>query len=284
MKIGIVGLGLIGASLGRAILKYTEHEVFGLDIDRNVSKRADELNAQTKPLLKDDYKRLDLVLFALNPDIAVREMSRICPLLKDGAVVADTCGNKRVIIKEMEKLHAEYPHLHFVGTHPMAGREFSGIEYSDPDLFKNAYLILVPVSDDRYPVEIMSELGKGIGMKRTEICSARRHDEMIAYTSQLAHVVSSCYVQNPRSKEHTGYSAGSFSDLTRVARLNPDMWTELFLQNKDNLLDCIDDMSARLSEIRSALDTENADLLKKFLAYGTQCKEIADRLKETDSE
>ena len=275
MKIGIIGLGLMGASLGRAIIKHTSHEVLGLDADDKITLRATELAAQTRPLSNDDYKKLDLVIFALAPKVAVCEMRRVCPLLKDGATVADICGNKRLIADEMKSLKAEFPALHFIGTHPMAGREFSGIEYSTPDLFKGAYAILVPVEDD-YPIQILKDLYLEIGARGVEICTASRHDEMIAYTSQLAHAVSSCFVQNPLSSQHVGYSAGSFADLTRVARLNPDIWTELFLQNADNLSRCMDDIIDRLQAMNEAIKHGDGASLKAMLARGAACKETAD--------
>ncbi|MCM1306221.1 MAG: prephenate dehydrogenase [Bacteroides sp.] len=285
MKIAIIGMGLIGASLAEAILKYTSHEVYGYDVSTEVLKRADELSAHTRALADSDFKNLDLVVFALNPDIAISEMKRICPLLKNGATVADTCGIKRIICGEMTELRKKYPTLHFVGTHPMAGREYSGIDYSEPNLFNGAYLILAPIDGDAYPVALLNRLALEIGFKGVEVCSAERHDEMIAYTSQLAHAVSSCYVQNPHSKEHAGYSAGSFADLTRVARLNPDMWTELFLQNKDNLINCIDDIAGRLKEMSDALKDGDEAKLKQILAQGSACKEIADSaLKEKNNE
>ena len=285
MKIAIIGMGLIGASLGRAILKYTSHEVYGFDVSAEVLERATELNAHNRALVDSDYKSLDLVVFALNPDIAISEMERVCPLLKNGATVADTCGNKRIICDEMTALKNKYPNLRFVGTHPMAGREYSGIEYSSYDLFKGAYMILVPIDNDIFSVALLNKLSLEIGFKGVEVCSAARHDEMIAYTSQLAHIVSNCYVQNPHSKEHAGYSAGSFADLTRVARLNPDMWTELFLQNRDNLLICIGDIKSRLEEMENAIGEGDGERLKELLAHGTVCKEIADvALKEKCNE
>ncbi len=275
MKIGIVGMGLIGASLGRAIVKYTDFEVLGADTNPEVLKRADDLFAHTRALEDEDYGKLDVVIFALFPTAAIAEMDRICPRLKEGAIIADTCGNKRVIEKEMLALKEKYPHLRFVGTHPMAGREYAGIENSSAELFRDAWAILVPTGDDE-AVNVIKELYINIGVKGVEVCSAQRHDEMIAYTSQLAHVVSSCYVQNPLSKSHAGFSAGSFADLTRVARLNPDMWTELFLQNRDNLAQCVDNMIERLTQFANALSDADGDRLKIILSYGTSCKERAD--------
>lgn len=166
----------------------------------------------------------------------------------------------------------------------MAGREFSGIDYSDADLFKGAYFILVPIGEDS-PVDLLSRLSFDIGAGGVENCSADRHDEMIAYTSQLAHVVSSCYVRDAHSARHAGYSAGSFADLTRVARLNPEMWTELFFQNKDNLLSSIEGMQSRLEEMRIALKSDDERGLAELLRQGTACKERADlALKEKKNE
>lgn len=277
MKIGVIGMGLMGASLTKAIVAKTPHEVYGYDIDSTVIAKASAQGAHTRALCKDDYAKLDMVIFALCPNTAIAEMNRVCPLLKEGAIVTDICGNKRDIVENMHLLKAQYPSLHFVGTHPMAGKEYGGIDNSTADLYVGAYCVLVPVSDDEYAVQTVKDLYMEIGAKGVEICTAERHDEMIAYTSQLAHVVSSCYVQNAHAVEHRGFSAGSFADLTRVARLNPDMWTELFLQNADKLGCCLDDIIARLIQFRTALGDCDGERLHAILSYGTACKEKADK-------
>lgn len=278
MKIAIFGMGLIGASLGKAILKYTDHEVYGFDTDSSVLERAGGVGAHTRALKEEDYCTLDMAIFALYPNAAIAEMTKVCPRLKAGTIVTDTCGNKRDIVSEMEKLKSVHAGLYFVGAHPMAGREYSGIDSSLADLFCGAYVILTPVSYDGDKLAAVKDLYKQIGARGVEICTAKFHDEMIAFTSQLAHVVSNCYAQNPLSQSHTGYSAGSYGDLTRVARLNPDMWTELFLENADNLGDCLDDIIARLSQFRAALSELDGERMKIILSYGTACKENSDSL------
>ena len=276
MKIGIIGMGLIGASLGKAILKYTNHEVYGYDVNKTALEKASEVLAHTRALKDEDICALDMIIVALTPNAAIAEMNRLCPLLKDGAIVIDTCGNKRDMVSEMSALESTYSGLCFIGSHPMAGREYSGIDNSLADLFKGAFVILTPVSKDEGKCEIVKELFLQIGARDIKICTAEFHDEMIAFTSQLAHGVSDCYVQNPLSQTHTGYSAWSYADLTRVARLNPDMWTELFLQNADNLGGCLDDIIARLTEFRVALANLDGEKMKAMLQYGTACKENSD--------
>lgn len=275
MKIAIIGMGLIGGSLGRAFRKYTEHEVYGFDLSEEALSEADKLDAETGRLDEATLKDVDVVIVALKEKDTIRVLNQSCPYLKDGALVMDTCGNKRGIVCEMKKLSVLYPMLRFCGFHPMAGREYSGINHSLPTLFKGAYAILVPLSDDA-ALEA-EKLLMPLGFKDTEVCDAEKHDSLIAYTSQLAHIVSGCYAKNPLSKQHAGFSAGSFNDLTRVARLDADMWTELFINNSDNLTDDIDDMVLRLNQFRQALKDKDYKTLNVLLRESTNCKLEAER-------
>lgn len=277
MKIAIIGMGLIGGSLGRAIIKNTEHQVFGYDIDESALLKADLLSAHTRALdVESDLGALDMVIFALCPRAAVESMRQIVPKLKDGAIVMDICGNKRIIVDEMSRLEEEYPRLFFIGTHPMAGREFSGISHSSATLFEKAFVVLVPVSQDIAKLAIVKNLFLAIGATDVEICGAKKHDGMIAYTSRLAHIVSSSYVKNPHCSSHAGFSAGSFRDLTRVAKLDPNMWAELFVENKDYLVNDIDEIIKHLKEYRDAIEDGDEELLKTLLADGVRQKEAAE--------
>lgn len=276
MKIGICGMGLIGGSLGRAVLNNTDNEVFGFDTSEDALIKADLLRAETGRLTEDNAGELDMLIFAVCPNAAIETMRRFCPLLKAGAIVADACGNKRVIVAEMKKLSKAFPDLFFVGLHPMAGREFSGIAHSTATLFERSYVIVVPVSQDLNKLTQVKKLFESLGIQGVEVCSAQRHDEMISYTSQLAHVVSSSYVDNAKSCEHAGFSAGSFRDMTRVAKLNPDMWTELFLQNADNLTADIEQLIGRLTEFDVAIKSGNAERVKTLLQEGADKKEISE--------
>ena len=161
----------------------------------------------------------------------------------------------------------------------MAGREYSGISHSTATLFEHAYIILTPVQTDLEAEERIRAFFLEIGCEGITTASAATHDKMIAYTSQLAHVVSSAYIRNPLSETYIGFSAGSFRDLTRVAKLNPDMWTELFTENKDNLVECIDVLQKKLSEYRDALVAGDSVKLRSALEEGTRMKEAAEKLR-----
>lgn len=277
MKIAIFGMGLIGGSLGRAILKFTDNEVFGFDIDKSALQKADLLGAQTRSLdFENDMRDVDMAIFALCPRVAIESMKNVVPQLKDGAIVMDICGNKRIVVDEMVELEKQFPNLFFIGTHPMAGREFSGIAHSSANLFENAYIVLTPVSQDIAKLSTVKNLFLKLGANDVEICSADKHDEMIAYTSQLAHIVSSSYVKNGHSSGHAGFSAGSFRDLTRVAKLDPNMWAELFIENSDNLVGDIDEIIKHLQEYRDAIADGDEERLKALLADGVKQKEAAE--------
>ncbi len=277
MKIGIVGMGLMGASLAKALMKYTSHEVYGLDMDVCVLEKASADKAFTRALADGDFKTVDMVVFALRPKAAIDEMRRICPRLKDGAIVADICGVKRFVADGMREIAEYCPNLHFISVHPMAGKEFGGYDNSTPDLFADAYVIIVNVNCDSLRRQIVTDMFTDVGARGIQYAGAEEHDRMIAYTSQLAHATSGCYVQNPLSSAHAGYSAGSFKDLTRVARLDADMWTELFLENGDNLISCIDDIMSRFAELRKYLADKDESALREFLMRSTRCKTESEK-------
>ena len=280
MNIGIIGMGLIGGSLGKAIIKNTNHKVFGFDIDETTMLKAELLNAQSQKLNMQDYSKLDIVIIALCPNNTIEIMQNICPVLKDGATIIDTCGNKRKVVSSMQELQKAYPKLNFVGCHPMAGREFSGISHASANLFERAYIILVTVTSN---VEILSKVKQlflDIKAQDVEFCSAEKHDKMIAYTSQLAHIVSSSYVKSEHTTEHAGFSAGSFKDMTRVAKLNSQMWTELFLENKDNLVNEIEVLIKNLEGYKDAIKNEDDELLQSLLEDGVKMKEKAEKVRK----
>lgn len=276
MIIAIFGLGLIGGSIGKATLKKTEHTVLGYDVDENALIKAGLVGAISARGEDCDLNKADMVVLAVRPTAAVNILDAVVPKLKAGAIVFDCCGTKRTVVAEMEKLHRTYPELNFVGVHPMAGREFSGVEHATAGLFENSYFIMVPVHTDIAALVTVKHFFLSLGAEGVEVTTAAKHDEIIAYTSQLAHVVSSAYVQNPLSLSHAGFSAGSFRDMTRVARLNADMWTELFIENSDNLTHQIDDLIARMSALREAISNKDENRLNGLLKEGTEAKAAAE--------
>lgn len=282
MKIGIVGLGLIGASMAKA-LSGAGHTVLGDDIDADVLKRAVLTEAISTRLDDINAKTLDMLLISVYPADTVKYLSVYAPLLKDGAVLADLCGIKREIVAEMKRLKNQYPAVEFIGLHPMAGKEYSGFKYSSPLLFENASLLAVPVD---MPLEVLAKVKQAmleIGFKGMVITTAEEHDKIISYTSQLAHIVSSSYVQNEMAKSIYGFTAGSFRDMTRVARLNPVMWTQLLMQNRDMLSLELSDLIQNLTEFKDALDGCDDKKLCEKLEKGNRikCEIEKDRVKKT---
>ena len=279
MKIGVVGLGLIGGSLARQIMRNTSHTVLAYDISDEVLKKGALLNAY-HDLLDLDAPTIDvdILIIATNPRATLKILDNVVPRLKSGTIVMDCAGIKKEIVKKMQALKAVREDVFFVGGHPMAGREFSGVSHSTATLFERAYIILTPVDMDDVPaLERIKEFFEEVKCEGITISSYEKHDKIIAYTSQLAHVVSSSYIKNPLSAEHVGYSAGSFRDLTRVAKLNAPMWTELFLGNKEYLLQAIEDVEKRIAEYKEAIINEDEQRLMELLQDGTEKKEVADK-------
>ena len=276
MKIGIVGLGLIGGSLAMSIRRHTGHTVLGFDIDRETLLRARVIEAVHDELDDVMLPACDIVLVALYPDQCVKYILDHAADFGPQALVIDCAGVKRHVCDRVNPVAAAHS-WHFIGGHPMAGREFSGFAHARGDLFDSASMILCPAPDvDIEARETAKRFFLESGFKMVRFCTPEVHDQMIAYTSQLAHAVSGAYVKNPLAAEHRGFSAGSFLDMTRVARLNEGMWTELFLENGDLLLPALDDLILRLNEYRAALASGDAQRLQAVLREGRLAKEALD--------
>ena len=277
MDISVVGLGLIGGSLARTIKLHTDHRVYGADLNAATMDQAALLGAIDG--MADDavIARSDLILVALYPGAIVDWITSHAHLFKPGCLVIDCGGVKQVICKAIEPLVKDAA-WRFIGGHPMAGREFSGFKYTRDDLFDHASMILTPYADaDPALLQQARNFFLDIGFRRVQFTTPETHDEMIAYTSQLAHIVSSAYVKCPLADKHRGFSAGSFADMTRVARLNEDMWTELFFDNRDALLPEVEGLVERLTAYRDALRNEDHEAMKALLKEG---REIKERLSE----
>jgi len=279
MLIAIYGLGLIGGSLGRAILKNTSHEVIGYDINPDSVLKAKLLGAISEEINEENITVADIVIFALNFGDFSNCVKDIIIKLKSGAVVMDCCGIKREVNRKMLALIKDYPFLTFIGAHPMAGREFSGISHSTINLFDKASMILCPENASIQTLSEIKAFFKIIGFEEVVITSPKRHDEIIAYTSQLAHVISSAYIKSPTAGSFLGFSAGSFRDMTRVAKLNPTMWTELMIGNRDNLISEIEELKAHLTEFEEALSNGDETKLYALLSEGNQKKELYEKQK-----
>lgn len=275
--VGVVGLGLIGGSMAKALKKYTGHLVYGCDIDEGTLSEALADGAIDEAVAENDLSMCDLVFFALYPQQTVAFVRENIRQFRPGTLLVDLCGVKRFPVENLTDFCAENG-LCFIGGHPMAGRECWGFSGSDADLYKGASMILTPGEHAPAPaLELLEGLFADLGFGSITTTTPAAHDSMIAFTSQLAHVVSSAYIKSPRAREHEGFSAGSYKDLTRVAKLNPQMWTELFLENADDLVEEIDTITAHLAEYRKAIAENDAETLFRLLDDGRRIKEELDR-------
>lgn len=276
MKIGIVGLGLIGGSLAKTIKLRTNATVLGYDIDPKTMMGAQLLDAIDGELTEKELPTCDIVLVALYPGAIVEWILAHAEDFKDDALVIDCGGVKTTICNQVLPVAKQHK-WHFIGGHPMAGREFSGFRYAKDDLFERASMILTPVGDeDPALLDRARSFFMDIGFRRVQFASPQKHDEMIAYTSQLSHVVSSAFVKTPLAGKHKGFSAGSFADMTRVARLNENMWTELFFSNKEALLPELEGMCERMCAYRDALRDDNREEMRRLLKEGREIREALD--------
>lgn len=276
MKVGIVGLGLIGGSMAKAY-KEAGHEVYAADTDSAVLEMARLAEVADGGLTPDTVPACELILICVYPAAAVSWLEENGPLIPREALVIDCCGVKRAVCGPCFDLARRYGFL-YVGGHPMAGLQHSGYKYSRANLFKGASMVIVPPNYE--DIELLQRVKDALAPAQfghITVSTAEEHDGMIAFTSQLAHVVSNAYVKSPTAKAHRGFSAGSYRDLTRVAKLNETMWTELFLENADKLVYELDILIASLGEYRDAVAEGDADTLRELLAEGRRRKEEVDK-------
>lgn len=278
MNVGIVGLGLIGGSLAKAYAENGDHTVFGTDCDPIIADFALMAQAISGNLDEKSAASCDLIFIAIPPKAAIAWFQKMAPHLSKDTLILDCCGTKRQVCDACFPIAAQYG-LTFVGGHPMAGTHRSGFKYARASLFHGAPMVIVPPRfDDMALLERVKTALAPCGFAKFSAISAQRHDEIIAFTSQLAHVVSNAYIKSPTAKIHQGFSAGSYKDLTRVAWLNAPMWTELFLENRDYLMHEIDVLIDALGQYRKALQENNSAQLCQLLEDGKQRKQEVDGL------
>lgn len=272
--IAIVGLGLMGGSLALAFRKHTNCTVIGIDTNPAVLKSALSIGAVQK-IGVSFLSEADILILAVAPNTALEFLKQNGSRLRSGTVVTDICGVKRALAKECEPLCRSLG-LNYIGGHPMAGREKSGFENADANLFRGAAYILTPSEDTpSSALELMKSLALSIGCARVTLTTPEEHDRMIAFTSQLPHVLAGAYVKSPCSSNHKGYSAGSYRDVSRVATVDEKLWTQLFLLNADNLCGEIDALVSHLNECRDAIAAGDTERLEAVILEGRKRKEAA---------
>lgn len=275
MTVGIVGLGLIGGSFAKAY-----HEagatVLAWNRSRSVLDFAVMSGTVDAELTEDNIAACDLVLIALYPEATIEWFCRMAPHIGSHPVVLDCGGTKRTICAACFPIAEEHG-VTFLGGHPMAGTQYSGFKNAKATMYHGAPMVIVPPDfDDVLLFDRVKQLLQPAGFSRFSFTTAEAHDEMIAFTSQMAHVVSNAYIKSPTADQHKGFSAGSYKDMTRVAWLSPEMWAELFLENKDNLLRELDMFMAHLGEYRDAMARDDLPALTRLLDEGRRRKEEVD--------
>lgn len=275
MKVGILGLGLIGGSLARAYA-VEGHSVYAAEKNESMLSFAMLAGAVHGRLDEKTIPQCELILLAIYPDGSASWLEKNAHLVSPEALVLDCCGIKQEICSRCFPLAKEYGFT-FVGGHPMAGSQFSGFKYSRADLFDGAPMVLVPPVFDN--MQLLDRVKKAMApchFGSFSVTTADGHDQMIAFTSQMPHILSNAFIKSPTALNHKGFSAGSYKDLTRVAWLNPQMWAELFLENKDHILFELNYYIESLKAYSDAITAEDMDTLVSLLEEGKKRKEQVD--------
>ncbi len=275
MKIGIIGLGLIGGSFARAIKEMTSHQVYVCDISEKVLEEAKTDGAYDEIMTDENMKSCDMLLLSLYPEKAMDFIEEKKDKIGKGAVVVDCCGVKRYVLNRMREISAEGKFT-FVGGHPMAGTQSWGYGFSRASMFRGASMILTPYENT--PTEVMKNLEEfflSVGFGTVKVTTDEEHDRIIAFTSQLPHVISNAYVKSPEAYKQRGFSAGSYKDMTRISKLNAKMWSELFLENGDFLSGEIDILIENLKKYSETIKSGDREKLELLLEEGAESKKQA---------
>ncbi len=272
MNVLICGLGLIGASLAKTLKKKTNHTVLGWNRTESVTQKAlrDGVIDRSGEL-EDLIQEADITFVNFYPNAIIPFIFKHKDCFKKDSIVTDSCGIKTKICNELDGHDFDF---YYIGAHPMAGREVGGYDNSLDTLFDNASFIVTPYEyTPRNKVDALIGLAQDMGFARTVVTTPEHHDEMIAFTSQIAHVLACSYVLSPLAPSHAGYSAGSYRDVSRVARINADMWADLFVDNKEALVREVDDLVSNLMQFKYNIVNEDTQALKDLMNKANRIKE-----------
>ena len=277
-KILIVGLGLLGGSYARVLKR------FGFHISAITLEQSSIDYALREKIIDEGSTRLDeriigeadLIIFALYPHVFVEWIKENQSLLKSGALITDVTGVKRSIVYRIQDMLR--PDVEFVAAHPMAGREVSGVENSTDKLFFGANYIVTPTEKNTAEaVETCMELGRLLGFSNVTSLSPEEHDEMIGFLSQLTHCIAITLMTCNDKEDMEKFTGDSFRDLTRIARINDLMWSELFVANKDVLLEQMDMFIHKFNELKAMLEKEDVDGMREMMRHSTQRRALFDK-------
>lgn len=279
MNIVVVGLGVIGGSFAKALKKAGYEDVFGVDIDAETLKKAEELKIIKKGCTtgKEFFKQADLIILSIYPRLIVNFLENNKMFFKKGTIITDTTGIKEVLINDVLKIIPD--DVDFIFGHPMAGREKKGIDFASDEVFKEANYIITPTGRNNIKnLEFVENLILDIGFKRVKKLTAQKHDEMIAFTSQLPHVMAVALINSDEEGRDTGKFIGdSYRDLTRIANMNEDLWSELFLGNRDNLLKSIENFEMEVNLIKEAIFNNDKNKLVEYFKTSSVRREHLEK-------
>lgn len=275
MIAGIVGLGLISGSMAKAYAA-AGHTVIAYNRNQTILDFAILDGAVSAKMDEENIKTCHVLLVGLPPQATIDWVKAHADQIAPHTTVIDLCGTKRIVCQALFPVAKQHGFT-FVGGHPMAGTHNSGFKYAKETLFKGAPMVLCP--PEGFDMELLTNIKRLLapaGFGKFSVTTPAEHDKMIAFTSQMCHVVSNAYIKSPTARMHRGFSAGSYKDLTRVAWLNPDMWAELMLENKDYMLQELDVLISNLSDYRAAIEHDDFTELRRLLDDGRKIKEEVD--------
>ena len=272
MKIAVIGLGIIGGSFCKAIKKHTAHTVIGINRTHSVAEQAKNDGSIDVIGTVESLGEADIIFLCMYPQACVDFIKENGKFIKKGALVTDSSGIKSAICPQLYELSQEFGFV-FVGSHPMAGKEKNGYGVSEAGLYKGASFIITPCGADEKYVNTLADLALSIGFGQVKITTPEEHDRMIAFTSQLPHVLACSYVLSPCCPNHNGFSAGSYRDVSCVANINSKLWSELFLENREPLITELDILIDNITRIKDAIKDNDRETLADLLEQGHKIKQ-----------
>lgn len=277
-QIAVIGLGIIGGSMAYALRGFRSSKIIGCDICEETREKAMK-NKAVHSVTADPataVKDADLVIICVYPDMIAPVIAQCAPHFKQGAVITDVCGVKTEVARQIQKVLPD--DVDYVGGHPMAGKEVDGFTNASPELFWMTGFIVTPITTSKPDsIALVKEMAHYIGATRITENSPEEHDAIIAYTSDLMHISAAALCLDFHPKMNRAYTAGSFRDCTRIAQINPELWTEIFLQNKKNTLTEIDRFLGSIQKLRSTIESENREELKCLLSHVKENKETMQK-------
>ncbi|MFU0825523.1 prephenate dehydrogenase [Clostridium sp.] len=275
LNITIVGLGLIGGSYALALRELNPKRLYAVDIDEEAIKLGEKRGIIDKGFLGPEIplKESDLVIICIYPKSIKKFIKDNIDNFKSGAVITDVVGIKKEFAKDINSILRE--DIDFIFGHPMAGREFTGLRYASKEIFKGANYIITPTERNKEKnIRLIENIAKDMGFKHVEKISVEKHDEVIGFVSQLPHVIAVSLVNSDNLEIDTGkFTGDSYMDLTRIARINTKLWTELFIGNKENLINHIEKFEKNIADIKHALINEDTEALGNILNRASKKRE-----------